>query len=371
MLSLPILLSNCKKDTINLPGEEPAQLAAMAEGVKLAASGITSSSYYLVNSLPAGYVKDGTKDYTSYVQAAVTKYSNIVFPGFPIQVNDTGITIGSNKTITFESGGKILLKPSSKAGYQIFRINGVTNVTLYNPVLVGDRAKHIGTSGEWGNGISMNASSNITIYNANITDCWGDGMYIGQGSSISKNITIKDPYLRNNRRAGISIIAVDGLLLDNLYAGYNAGTVPATGINFEPNKATSELKNIVLNNPVTEKNGERAIQFVGHAMLSSSTSKTIDVTIVNHIDKSSPMSSFKFSVNNTTTSAKMTGTIKIVNPSWQRTLNNRPLHILTNQLGVKISVTSPEVINSTGSTLSWSSMYSLLTKAGSNVTVTQ
>jgi len=82
--------------------------------------------------LPAGYVKDGSRDYTSYLQAAINKYSNLVFPAFPIMVNANGLTIPSNKTITFLTGSTIVFKPTLLATYNILKISGSTNVTLYN-----------------------------------------------------------------------------------------------------------------------------------------------------------------------------------------------------------------------------------------------
>jgi len=372
------VLVQCKKDIMtDLPQENLLSTAHMPDGVKkavLSASGVTSNSYYIVNSLPSGYVKDGSRDYTTYIQGAVDKYSNIVFPEFPLLVNDKGINIGSNKTITFLEGSEVRLKASSLSKYNILKINNATNVTLYNPVVVGDRNYHMGTGGEWGMGIGVWGSSNITIYSPRVTNCWGDGIYLGQfNSSINcKNIVIKDAYLRNNRRDGISIIGVDGLLIDGIYSGFNSGTAPGTGINFEANNASSELKNIKINNPVTESNGERGIQLTAHHILNSSTNKYVDITVINHVDKNSPFSAFKFSVKNLDgTAARMLGTIRFVNPSWQRTLNNRPLHIMTDQTGTTIEVSSPEIISSSGSLLSWLSTYSLLDKVNSIVKVTQ
>ncbi|NEU08252.1 right-handed parallel beta-helix repeat-containing protein [Flavihumibacter sp. R14] len=373
MLLITSLTSiQCKKEDVNPTLPDQAPLSAIPDGVLMAATGVVSSSYYVVNSLPSGYVKDGSRDYTTYIQAAITKYPNVVLPPFPVLVNDNGITIPSNRVITFPTGSEIRLKPSSKPGYKILNISNATNITLYNPVITGDRYKHIGTTGEWGSGIAIYGSSNISIYGAKIKDCWGDGIYLGQvsGKINPKNIIIKDSSLKSNRRAGMSIIGVDGLLLENVYAGYNKGTVPATGINFEANYPTSELKNVQMKNITTELNGERGIQITGHHMLNSSINKYVNITITNHIDKSSPMSAIKFSVNNVDgTSAKMLGTINIVNPSWQKTLNNRPLHIITNQLGMKMTVSSPDVINSSGSLLSWASTYSLLDKTSSIVNV--
>lgn len=331
----------------------------------VASAGITSGSYYLVNSLPSGYVKDGSKDYTSYIQAAVSKYSNIVFPGFPLLVNDNGINIGSNKTITFQSGSEIRLKASSKGTYAILRISNASNVTLYNPVIVGDRNTHTGSGGEWGMGIGMYGAKNVKIYSPNVSNCWGDGIYVGQlNSSINcKDIVIKDAYLKKNRRDGISIISVDGLLLDNIYAGYTDGTLPMTGINIETNNTACIVKNVRINNPRTENNGANGILINLRTMLGS-TSQTSDVIITNHQDTGSPRYAFKLSAKESGYAGKLNGYVNIVNPTWKKTSleTGMPIWLGSDHPDFKINISSPEWTTTGGSVLSWANTYSLLMK---------
>ena len=367
LTSTALLFSRCKKDSLEETQLDATTSSALTETIQsnaVAADGITSNSYYLENALPSGYVKDGSRDYTSYIQAAVNKYSNLVFPGFPIQINNKGILIGSNKTITFKEGSELRLKGSSASTYNLLHMYKVSNVVLYNPVIVGDRNSHIGTEGEFGTGIAIRSSSNITIYNPKVTYCWGDGIYIGQADTkeVCKNIVIKDAYLYKNRRDGISIISVDGLQIDNIYAGYTDGTKPWAGINFEPNNPQCELKNIRINNPVTENNGANGIQIIPYHMIGS-TNKTADITIVNHIDRNSPRYAVKMFCNPpSTTIGKLYATINLVNPTWHKTGTNVPLVLSTNQANIKTVVSSPEVMNTSGTILSWTATYDLLMK---------
>lgn len=398
-LSLSSLLTQCKKDEVipeeqsslsstdslaqdsltsigSTPSDSSSQLGPIPDDIKLAATGIISSSYYLVKSLPSGYVKDGSRDYTSYIQAAVSKYSNIVFPSFPILVNAKGITIPSNRTITFPSGSEIRLKPTSLGNYSILRIKNVSNVTLYGPKIRGDRYNHIGTSGEWGMGIGIYGASNVKIYSARVTRCWGDGIYMGQYESRinNKNILIKDSQIWSNRRDGITVIGVDGLLLENIYSGYNDGTSPYCGINFEPNNSYSELKNIKIRNSKTEKN-RNGIQ-IGTQHLVKNSNKYIDITIENHQDVRSPRYPFKIAGNvSSGYSGKIYGSVNIINPKLNATFyeTNLPVWLSSNQSNFKINVSSPDIYNSSGSLLSWSSTYSLFMKAdrGGNFTLTR
>jgi len=134
---------------------------------------------------------------------------------------------------------------------------------------MGDRLKHIDTSGEGGVGIGIRGASNITLHTPNVRECWGDIIYVGQLNNIinCKNIVIKNAYLKRNRRDGISIISVDGLILENCYAGYTDGTAPFCGINFEANNPSCVMKNINVTNAKTENNLGNGIQIGTKRML--------------------------------------------------------------------------------------------------------
>jgi hypothetical protein len=276
-----------------------------------------TGGYNIQNSLPSDFVKDGSVDYTKYVQDAISHHDSIVFPSFPILINDSGLTIGSNKVLTFLNGSKILLKSSQKTGYYILLIKNATNVTVNNAVIVGDRDTHIGKQGEWGMGLGIISSSNIVINNPNITDCWGDGIYLGETGKPNTNITISNAYIKNNRRNGISVISVNGLKLISPYLGFENGTAPMSGIDLEPNGPQDELKNIEITDPVTENNkGEGILMFLDR--MYSDTDKDVSITINNHKDNGSS-SGFRVICNKLKPSTgKIGGTIITYNPSWKK-----------------------------------------------------
>src|SRR5690606_36315193 len=139
------------------------------------------------NFLPKNYVKDGTVDYTNYLQKVLNESKNVVFPNFPIRINDTGLVINSGSIILFPVNSKLVLGSSSKSNYEILRIHNKNNITLVNPTIIGDRDNHKGSKGEWGMGISIKDSEGLNIINPKISNCWGDGIYIGKSNSISKN----------------------------------------------------------------------------------------------------------------------------------------------------------------------------------------
>lgn len=352
LLAITLLFSQCKKDELLSDVEpKPETLTGLQNSDLIAATSAPSGSYNIQNSLPSGYVKDGTKDYTSYIQAALNKYSNIVFPGFPIMVNDNGLIVGSNKTITFLDGSKLVLKPTSKSSYTILKVDRATNVTLIDPYVVGDRNKHIGTSGEHGTGIGIYSSSDVTVVNPTAIDCWGDGMYVGRYTTVNKNIVITNAFLKNNRRDGISITSVDGLKLDKCYAGYNQGTLPMAGINFEPNTINDEIKNVSITDAVTEHNGAIGMQFTVGDLIASG-SKSISIDVFNHQDVSSKRFALKFSAyKKDTYTGNLSGYININNPVWKK-YEEKPMYF--SMLGVpnvKATINNPKLTSITGALL--------------------
>lgn len=280
-------------------------------------SNVDTNGYNVESSLPSGFVKDGSVDYTKYVQDAISQHDNIIFPAFPILINDSGLTIGSNKVITFLNGSKILLKSSQKTGYNILLLKNATNVTINNIVIVGDRDTHVGTKGEWGMGLSLISCNNIVLNSPNITNCWGDGVYLGESGKPNTNITISKAYLKKNRRNGISVISADGLKLISPYLGYQDGTAPMSGIDLEPNGPNDELKNIQITDPVTEYNkGEGILMFLDR--LYSDTDKSVSITITNHQDKGSSSGYRVICDKLKPATGKISGTITTNNPSWKQ-----------------------------------------------------
>lgn len=317
--------------------------------------------FSLENILPSKFVKDGSFDYTDYVQQAINKYNNIVFPGFPILINDKGLSLKSNSKITFLPGSKLILKPTSKNSYSILQMRNVSNVILINPVIVGDRALHLGTSGEWGMGISIYSSTNISITGANISNCWGDGIYIGRlkNSSSPISIHISNSSLNFNRRDGISIISVDGLQIDSVYSANNNGTLPMSGINFEPNSYADDLLNIEVRDAKTENNPGGGIQ-VGFNKLYGGSDKKINIKIINHSDNGSNVA-FKVSasISRRVKNESVNGTIFIQNPDWRNNAQS-PLQANIFDSQIKLRIITPVIQTPAGKRLNQSQMKALL-----------
>lgn len=342
MLALLIpLLSECGKDLRSSLAAKDA--LSLKNG--LHTNGLTSV-YNIVNSLPAGYVTDGTVDYTSYIQPALDSNRDIEFPAFPILVNDTGLKVRSNTTITFLPGSELWMKASNKNTYGVIRMDAVSNVTLNAPVIKGDRYTHLVTTGEWGMGILIYSSTDITINDAKISDCWGDGFYMGRTGVTNQRIVLRNMWCDNNRRNGISIISVDSLDMIAPYVSNTNGTNPKTGIDFEPNTSADEMKRITVTDPVTVNNGGYGIAFGIDQLLKPSATKTVSATITNHKDTAAGKFSFVVSCyrRDSTTTGTVTGNINLVNPDWKNPATGRAFQFWVTESTFTGTISTPKVM---------------------------
>jgi hypothetical protein len=278
-----------------------------------------STAYDLTKSLPQGYVTDGSVDYTTYLQQGINTHPKVVFPNFPVRVNKSGVGLKSNSTVVFDTNSKLVLEPTDAANYQILVLYNVQNVKVYFPVLVGDRKDHKGTKGEWGMGLYISGATNIDIINPVISECWGDGIYLGRAKETSKDVRIFCPVLNDNRRNGISVVSADGLTIRKALVCNTHGTDPQAGIDFEPNGNADVLSNILIDAPTTYNNAKIGIAFSIYAM-QGRIDKDASITIRNHVDDGSDNAFLYYGFRNTLDANSMNGHVQVINPKWK---NNR------------------------------------------------
>jgi len=192
--------------------------------------------YDLTNLLPANYVKDGSVDYTKYLQDGINSH--------------------------FQENSCLIIKPNDKKFYNIILVEGVNNVKIFNPNLLGDRTKHKSKLGEWGYGIYVLGSSNVEIYNAKIKNCWGDALVISDSevnmksgkNYMSKNILIDNFLFDYNRRNAVSILGGQDITLKNGKIYNTMGVAPKAAIMIEPNSSQNKLKNVTIDNIYMKNN---------------------------------------------------------------------------------------------------------------------
>jgi hypothetical protein len=239
-----------------------------------------------------GAVGDGeTSDYTAFsnTMAALPAGMFMYVPegDFLLPIPNeygSGLNIKSGAKIIMHPNANIIIPSNGYEEYYIFNIYGVSDVFIMGGNIIGDKLSHTGETGEWGHGINIAGSDNITIVNMNISNCWGDGIYIGEeyeGQDFSQNVNITGVICDGNRRNGISVVSVKGLNLINYTAINQDGTAPQSGLDLEPNHSGQFLINVNIENYLSYDNTGYGITM--YLELSGTVPiENVSITIHNH-----------------------------------------------------------------------------------------
>lgn len=288
--------------------------------------------------LPDGYVTDGTIDYTDFIQKGIDQNDKVILPNFPILVSSKGLTLNDNNVLIFQEKSKLILEPNSLETYEIIRIHNVSNVKVYNPVIEGDRIKHRGRTGQWGMGIAIRSSQDVSILNPVISNCWGDGIYIGQIKyQPSENIVIEGGIIDNNRRNGISVTNVNGLQICNTIVANTNGQSPASGIDIEPNSHKDVINNILIKDIRTFNNQKYGI-IISLNKLAGRSKRDVNIDILGHIDDRSAGGLAINRVYGDYKTLPFTGRIKISKSVWQNNRGRTPLYYIKQNHGYRLQI---------------------------------
>ena len=211
----------------------------------------------VINARDTGARGDGLTDDTAAIQLAIDRAAGtggtVLVPDGTYMVNAlVSISLKSDMTLRLSDGAILKAMPNAETNYSIIKIEKVSNANLVGGTLQGERYEHLGKLGEWGMGVYVNAASDISIAQITAKDAWGDGFYI---RGASKNITFCAVKADNNRRQGMSIISVDGLLVkDSIFSNTN-GTAPQAGLDIEPNENDTVNNVKILNSRFLDNRG--------------------------------------------------------------------------------------------------------------------
>jgi hypothetical protein len=207
-----------------------------------------------------GATGTGSSDMTTAIQNCIndakTQGVAVVFPSGTYNINlSKGLAIPSNMTIWGDLGAVLQGITSSLTSYQILRLWSVSNVNIIGYLQIkGDKAaRPANTSSEGGMGISLANASNINIDGVNVSQCMGDGIYLGEYSGVpayNKTIKVTNSVFDSNNRQGMSVISAIDLTVDNCTFSNTGGNPagPSAGVDFEPNKATHYQQNLNFTN---------------------------------------------------------------------------------------------------------------------------
>jgi len=197
---------------------------------------------------------------------------NTVFVPEGIYKIDADIAIRplSDTNLILSPKAVLVAKSNSDTHYNVIYVRDVSNVTISGGSIVGERYTHNGSSGEWGMGIGIYDSTNISVSSVDISDCWGDGIYVGskrddEPGAGSSYVSISDCRLHNNRRNNMSIVCVDNIEVDDCTFENANGTAPQYGLDIETNNSDNPCEHIRISNCTFTGNKEAAVGIVREA----------------------------------------------------------------------------------------------------------
>lgn len=188
---------------------------------------------------------DGITDDTEAINSALNCSGVISFSTKTYLVDASiFLNVKSNSVINL-NWATIKVIPNNLPRHYAFNVENVENVVIQNGVVIGERDEHTGDEGEWGFGIRIQNSKNVSVRNVTIKDFWGDGICLG---GVNKDIIIEKCQISNCRRQGISICGAENIIVANCYIANINGTDPQSCIDVEPNDGETAKNVLIIGN---------------------------------------------------------------------------------------------------------------------------
>ena len=216
---------------------------------------------------------DGTTDDTTRIQGALDNSATVLVPKGTYMVDAiTKIKPNTNNKLILDNDATLKAITNSETNYAIIWCEDVTDVEICGGTLQGERDTHTGSTGEWGHCIRLYGDSDrIYIHDINLINAWGDGI----ACVVTGSVRTERVHVKNVRRNGYSIAAVQGFTsTDDIIEDTN-GTAPQYGVDIEPDTDTQVIKDVVFNNLTTRNNASGGFQI--HMFRNNSVYANIEV----------------------------------------------------------------------------------------------
>ena len=172
------------------------------------------------------------------------------------------------------------------ANFKLFNVSGRTGIHFigYGATIrmVPGVSFSSGDAGGFRHLLNFGGCTDVSVIGLTLRDSGGDGIQISKSfqegePSFTENVVIRDCFIDNNYRQGISITSGQNVLIENCLITNTEGALPSSGIDFEPSFAEERIVNCVVRNCRITDNAGRGIQ--NGFGKSDATTPPIDVLI--------------------------------------------------------------------------------------------
>jgi parallel beta-helix repeat protein len=151
------------------------------------------------------------------------------------------IRLGDHMHLELDQDAQLIAIPNDAERAYVISVLGKRDVEISGGRIVGERDKHLGTTGEWGHGIMVRGAQGVTLRSLHISRCWGDGISIGgisgkggADSIPSRDVVVAHVTCDGNRRQGLTVGRSRQVRVIRSSFINTGGTKPAAGIDVEP-----------------------------------------------------------------------------------------------------------------------------------------
>jgi parallel beta-helix repeat protein len=152
------------------------------------------------------------------------------------------VRLRSGVHLQIDAGATLLAKPNAADRSVLLLVQDASDVTITGGNLLGERDRHLGTTGEWGHGIQLRGAQRVVLRDIRVSNFWGDGVSVAAinptranpDTAPSTDVLLERIVSLGNRRQGLTIGRSSRVrVVDCEFAG-TRGTAPESGIDIEP-----------------------------------------------------------------------------------------------------------------------------------------
>jgi len=278
-------------------------LAATASAVALV--GVPARPAGAVTTVRVSDLGFDPADSTAYLQQAFDSTAETVI------IDNVGMDWNSGPLFVRRSNITIVLEPgtalraitsafphdTASASEKLLTIDGQSGITIvgYGARIVMDKSGF--TTGEWRHALNLLSCDTVLIEGLTLDGSGGDGIYLGVSTDTSRprhntDVTLRNLVCVSHRRNALSVISVDGLLVEGCWFRNTGGTAPEAGVDLEPNRSNERLADIVFRDCVISGNKKRGVSVVYQNLSASSAPVSVLFDNVAMVDQPGGMPAF-------------------------------------------------------------------------------